>query len=501
MPRTVLHCLRGSEDRKDIINNATSHGLKANIKYVKNPYAFEIVSDESDTIKHNNFIEQYEKDPNITIFYDIKHAKCQKNMFKSHIRIKTTQLKISPSVGPADTTAQNLAAYYNYPPYVPTVNSTRPLIGIISLGGNFKKTDLNHYWTITQTPPSPVVLPNVTVVHVDNNIPPAFGTDSDADIENTLDLEVVGGICYNANINFYTAANTAQHYYNAFNQALSDNVNAISTSWGAQEEIYESTIPSLTAYNQLYQLCITNGITISCSSGDNGSSDGDNSTSTSTNPYTYPIPHVDFPAASTSVIACGGTSLVGANETAWSAELNDSEWIGGGGGKSRYIVRPSYQVNNPTSPYLVTEASPFGRGLPDIALNADPESPWHIYYNSNDYYVGGTSAVAPAVTALIGIMNVLASIGTPPRLGYVPLGFNTYLYNIITTMPTSFNDITMGNNNTVLTGPYGMPGSGNYYVTEVGYDYTTGIGSFEWAKSVNCANYYNISLYTNPIHK
>src|SRR5207302_2823801 len=103
----------------------------------------------------------------------------------------------------------------------------RPTIGIISLGGNYLQSDLTHYWTVTQTSPGPPLEPTVTLVSVNGNVPPAFGTDANADIENTLDLELTGGIAFNADLRFYSAANSFQGFYDAFNQAITDAVKVV----------------------------------------------------------------------------------------------------------------------------------------------------------------------------------------------------------------------------------------------------------------------------------
>ncbi len=78
------------------------------------------------------------------------------------------------------------------------------------------------------------------------------------------------------------------------------------------------------------------GITVCVAAGDNGSSDG----------ATDGADHVDFPASSPHVLACGGTSLTAANlaisgETGW----NDGATGGaGGGGVSTFFALPAWQA-------------------------------------------------------------------------------------------------------------------------------------------------------------
>ena len=99
---------------------------------------------------------------------------------------------------------------------------------------------------------------------------------------------------------------------------------------------------SINAFNSLFHDAATLGITVCAASGDNGSSDGDDDGAD----------HVDFPASSPWVLACGGTSLALsdgkiASETVW----NGGEMGGAtGGGVSQHFSKPSYQasVNVPT---------------------------------------------------------------------------------------------------------------------------------------------------------
>ena len=79
----------------------------------------------------------------------------------------------------------------------------------------------------------------------------------------------------------------------------------------------------------------------------------------------------------------------------------------------------------------------------------------------------------------------------PTEFGYIPEGFNTYLYNLYVTTPSAFNDITaattansLGNDdipasNLPPNNNYGPPGTGLYYQVGVGYDFSP-----DWAPSM-----------------
>ena len=127
------------------------------------------------------------------------------------------------------------------------------------------------------------------------------------------------------------------------------------------------------------------GVTVLVASGDNGASDG------STNGALT----VDFPSSSPYVIGCGGTklSLTGnsiRSEQAWN-ELAQNEGATGGG-VSEVFAAPAFQsgVHVPAAPNGFR-----GRGVPDVAADADPASGYTVLVDGESTVIGGTSAVAP----------------------------------------------------------------------------------------------------------
>src|SRR5207248_480427 len=92
--------------------------------------------------------------------------------------------------------------------------------------------------------------------------------------------------------------------------------------------------------------------------------------------------HVDFPAASPSITACGGTLLVGngnviTKESVWHSGRN----LGTGGGVSRIFPLPDYQARAGV-PRAKNPDGAIMRGVPDIAGNADPASGFRILVDS-----------------------------------------------------------------------------------------------------------------------
>jgi kumamolisin len=170
------------------------------------------------------------------------------------------------------------------------------------------------------------------------------------------------------------------------------------------------------------------GISVCVAAGDGGSSDGEEDKGR----------HVDFPAASPWVLACGGTRLIAGeggmkSETVW----NDTTAGGStGGGVSSFFSKPSYQSHvKVPKPKATTNTD--GRGLPDIAGVADPQTGYRVLIGGEEVVVGGTSAVAPLWSALLALCN--EQIGK--NVGWI----NPLLYNSITQNRVTY-DITKGTN-------------------------------------------------------
>jgi len=104
------------------------------------------------------------------------------------------------------------------------------------------------------------------------------------------------------------------------------------------------------------------------------------------------------------------------------------------------IFLPSWQkaANVPSS---VNPGSRKGRGLPDLAGDANPLTGYQVAVDGSNAVVGGTSAGAPLVAGLIALLDQ-ALTGS---VGY----FNPDLYKEVAISPGTFRDVTKGN-----TGPY-----------------------------------------------
>ena len=104
---------------------------------------------------------------------------------------------------------------------------------------------------------------------------------------------------------------------------------------------------------------------------------------------------------------------------------------------------PAYQ-ESAGIPASANPSRNVGRGVPDVAANADPATGYSIRVDGEDAVAGGTSAVAPLWAGLVALLN--QAIGKPVGL------LNPTLYGFD---PQSgvFRDITEGNNGAYSAGP------------------------------------------------
>jgi kumamolisin len=333
-------------------------------------------------------------------------------------------------------TPLQIASAYGFPPGT----GKGECVAIIELGGGERPADLTKYFSGLGIAKGPKVI----AVSVDHGKNHPTGDPNGPDGEVMLDIEVVGAIAPQAQIVVYFAGNTDAAFLDAITTAIHDTTNkpsVISISWGGAESNW--TQQSMTAFDSAFQDAAAMGVTVCVASGDDGSSDG----------VTDGADHVDFPASSPHVLACGGTNLQTsgaaiATETVW----NDGAQGGaGGGGVSSVFAVPAWQNGLKATRTSGGSTALTNRGVPDVSGDADPETGYDVRIDGTDTVIGGTSAVAPLWAGLIARIN--AKNGTP--VGFV----NPRLY----ASPKAFRDITTGNN-------------GDFKAT-VGWDACTGLGS------------------------
>jgi kumamolisin len=363
---------------------------------------------------------------------------------RPHMRLaRTGASTLRPQTATAaGFTSAAIARLYDFPT---AGNGQGETIGIIELGGGYRVQDLDAYFAKLNIKP-----PAVASVSVDSDTNTPSGDPGSADGEVALDIEVAGAVAPGAQIAVYFAPNSDQGFIDAISTAVHDTryrPSVLSISWGGPEVSWTSQATQL--MDQVFQQAATLGVTICVAAGDSGSDDGVGDGSA----------HVDFPASSPYVLGCGGTYLEAsgttiASETVW----NDGGGATGGGVSDLFPV-PSWQQQAHV-PSSVNDGHA-GRGVPDVAGDADPQSGYAVLVDGQDAVVGGTSAVAPLYAGLIALIN--------QQLGK-PVGFlNPFLYQ----NSRVFRDITSGTN--ALNG---APG----YSAGPGWDASTGLGVVNGAR-------------------
>ena len=345
-------------------------------------------------------------------------------------------------------TPPQLAKLYGFPP---DADGSGECIAIIELGGGYRAADIHAYFEAIGLAP-----PRVTTVRVDHAANHPTNAES-ADGEVMLDIEVAAGIAPAAHIAVYFAPNTDKGFLDAITYAIHDDENkpsVISISWGEAEK--EWTRQAMTSFDQAFQTASTLGVTICCAAGDAGSGDE--------NPDSGVAPdglaHADFPGSSPFVLCCGGTRLSAqgariASETVWN---DDPERSATGGGVSDVFALPSYQRAAGVPP-SANPGKRRGRGVPDVAGVADPQTGYRVRVDGEDVVIGGTSAVAPLWAGLIALFN--QKVGAPAGFLH-PLIYGSHGGKAV------FRDITQGGNGA--------------YRAKAGWDACSGWGSPDGAK-------------------
>ncbi len=330
---------------------------------------------------------------------------------------------------PGTFTPLDLAKLYNFPPG----DGAGQCIALIELGGGYKVSDFQAY--AKELGLNPFTVSAVLVDHAKNK------TGSDADGEVMLDIEVAAAIAPHAKIVVYFTQNSDKGFLDAISAAIHDQHNkpsVISISWGSSESNY--TAAAMNSMDKLFAEAANLGISVLVAAGDNGSSDGEPSGN-----------HADFPASSVNVTAVGGTNLKVSGTTLTEVVWNETakgEGAGGGAFSTHFPI-PSWQKS-------VVPASATGRGVPDIAACADPETGYFVRVDGQDSIIGGTSAGAPLVAGLIARINQK----TGKRLG----SLNPTLY----AHPSTCRDIIHGNNGA--------------YSASIGWDAASGLGVIDGGK-------------------
>lgn len=429
----------------------------------------------------------------------------------------------TPGNPPGDWTVTDLAAYYNVKPlYDQGLHGEGRTMGIVTLA-SFTPSDAFGYWADLGLS---VHKNRLKIVDIDGG--PGAPSDASGSDETTLDVEQSGGIAPAARIVVYQSPNTDQGFFDAFVRAVNDNdAETLSTSWGAWEWFDTQSdvsvgrrgrnVELLQAFGNLFLQAAVQGQSLFAASGDDGAYDVNNP-SLAGLPDFSKILSVDSPSSSAWITAAGGTTLAGDQsfllpgnviftvnvpvERVWGWDYLTGLCAtlgldpvscrifpgGGGGGVSAFVPRPFYQnlvatrntepdqslIDETTSPptTLVTLPAHFrGRNVPDVSLNADPDTGYIVAYTSDQSgfgifdFFGGTSFVAPQLNGIAALLGQRVH----GRLGL----FNVPLY-VLAATPLGYagpqaplRDIKAGNN--------------WFYTAHPGYDQGSGVGTLDVA--------------------
>jgi subtilase family serine protease len=196
--------------------------------------------------------------------------------------------------------------------------------------------------------------------------------------EISLDIQMVSAICPSCHILLVEASsNSINNLAAAVNYAKSQpGVIAVSNSYGASEWSGE------VLFDPSY--VVKAGVAITASSGDAGYG-------------------VEWPAASPSVTAVGGTNLVIPTSPTPSRPANaETVWSGAGSGCSAYESQPSRQF---TIPAITSVCSK--RVVADVSAVADPNTGVWVYDSYAQYHgwyiFGGTSVASPIIASVYAV--------------------------------------------------------------------------------------------------
>jgi subtilase family serine protease len=280
--------------------------------------------------------------------------------------------------------------------------------------------------------------------------------------EQAIDVESVHATAPDANILYVGAQDCINGLFNSEQQVIDGGLaNVVTNSWGDDAGDLLDDVATKTAYDDLFMLADTTGMTILFSSGDNG--DDFN---------LFGLSSADYPVSSPFVTAVGGTSLkIGktgqrTGELGWATgrsfkctanvegdlpgctKATVNTWLpvtydGGSGGFTSYdYTQPYYQAPVvPAALALRNEAldgpTPM-RVEPDISLDADPATGFLIglhetFPNGKVMYAqtryGGTSLASPLLAGVIADADHASAAAGGAAVGFI----NPAIYRLDTT--------------------------------------------------------------------
>ncbi|HKM56734.1 MAG TPA: S53 family peptidase, partial [Isosphaeraceae bacterium] len=368
---------------------------------------------------------------------------------RKHFRMMSpreeNRISLGASSGPAVSPSPNVA---NRPPYLVSeilgaynanhldVTGRGQTIAIL-IDTFPTDTDLTAFWKANGVP---CTLSQIQKINV------AGGTLPAPEGEETLDASWASGIAPGATINIYaTGSLSFVNLDMALDRIIADlptvpGMRQLSISLGLGEHYMGGANGEVATQHQKFLKLAAAGVNVFVSSGDAGS----NPDNTGHNPD-GPT-QAEYESSDSCVVGVGGTSL---KLSATGTVADETGWTSGGGGKSIFFSRPSWQTGT---------GVPAGKNrlVPDVSLAADPNEGAYLVLHGHVTQIGGTSWSAPVWAGFCALVNEARKNGGKSLLSFL----NPSIYPLSGT--ACFRDIESGNNGAYSAGP--------------GYDMVTGVG-------------------------
>ncbi len=304
--------------------------------------------------------------------------------------------------------------------------------------------------------------------------------------EEALDVEAVHGIAPGAKIHYVGGADCDTGLDTAINYIVQNHAaDIVSDSWGNEGEF--GFPDEIALEHSIFLQGAIEGIGFYFSSGDDGDDTIDG----------FAKPQVDYPSDDPMVTSVGGTSLAVKSsgktlfQTGWgdtvdpvdfttkpaslSEPLPGDFFFGAGGGTSEQFTQPFYQKNVVPTKFSKIHKHGANRAVPDVALDADPETGYVIGLQDGgtpfgEFVIGGTSLSSP----LFAGFQALASQGRPVAIGFA----NPLMYNLGS---IEFTDVVNPSHPVAFSTTSGKTvlvlGQDSSLVAVKGWDNSTGLGT------------------------
>lgn len=325
---------------------------------------------------------------------------------------------VRPSAAPAGLGPGQLRAAYN----IQGSGASKRLAIVDAYGDPYIKADLDTYSRTFGLPVLPVCSSTAQPSCFEQLNQSGGHTQPRSNagwaLETALDVEAAHAICPGCRLDLVQATTASQaNLMAAVDTAVATGAKVVSMSWGGDES------PAETRWDTHFD---HPRVIFTASSGDSGYG-------------------TSYPAASTGVMAVGGTSLRQSH-----GQWTESAWKGSGSGCSAYEPKPSWQHDPDCS----------RRSIADLSADADPATGAAVYSSLSPggtgwFVVGGTSLASPLVAGMVAGSRG-SSQGTVTARLYRSAGTDRLL------------DVSLGSNGRCVT-----------YLCQAGpgYDGPTGVGA------------------------